>query len=493
MGFSDGQDSSAQTQGHWAPTGKARRAEADGRARRVHSALSKPSAPAWVAAKFPPSDFESAAQATASDLYLSPAALAHRQRAAKLSLGFRCQILEQLAEERARLADRLHSLAAACDGAVLAHSSSPGGSGTASPKAAPPAEGRSEGSGAGASGHEQQQQHQLSNGAATRSAAVAAAAAAAAAQRLRTPPPQTAGDAAADLQRTTRQPPTPATVWRPAPTVTVPSAVMGASAVTGGAPPASPLSIRASSPLSRMSSAAAASGPSTPTRAAPAGAAVGLAGRPVGRCVAPQPLSGPAGARRRLTFGEFAQASEPGLRAASTTSPPPKAYSAVTVTSMSPLWSPAVQSGAAASTPAPALAPAAREASGLFSAALTELARAAAAGQRLAAAAALGVMEGAVDVAAAEAAPAAAGWGQPARRLAWQDPVGLLPQGCLQKFAGARDGLWPYTHEPYSVRQSELSYEASHLGHRERFRVGVAELDAELMSSWRALVASGAV
>ncbi|EFJ44349.1 hypothetical protein VOLCADRAFT_106496 [Volvox carteri f. nagariensis] len=108
-----------QTQGYLAPTDKARRAEADGRARRVYNALAKPAAPAWGAAEFPLLHRDGSAQATSK----SPRALTRKQKASKPSLGLKLQILEQLAEDRARLALRLQAVEAACNAALAAHSS----------------------------------------------------------------------------------------------------------------------------------------------------------------------------------------------------------------------------------------------------------------------------------------------------------------------------------------------------------------------------------
>ena len=63
------------------PTEKARRADVDGRARRVYSFLAKAGAhPAWVAAEFPGRNFsEMHHSSSGAAVMLSPAALEHRQ------------------------------------------------------------------------------------------------------------------------------------------------------------------------------------------------------------------------------------------------------------------------------------------------------------------------------------------------------------------------------------------------------------------------------
>ncbi|GIL77129.1 hypothetical protein Vretifemale_6678 [Volvox reticuliferus] len=118
-------------------------------------------------------------------------------------------------------------------------------------------------------------------------------------------------------------------------------------------------------------------------------------------------------------------------------------------------------------------------------------------GRRLAEVATLRVVEDAMGLGAALAVAAVTPThGKTPLRLAWQEPVDLLPPGLLHNLIDVRDSILPHrqgTHTIRPVLPQMMSWGSSHLDHRERLRAGMAELNAELYSSWRALVDSGAI
>ncbi|KAG2495286.1 hypothetical protein HYH03_006559 [Edaphochlamys debaryana] len=439
---------SLEPPGYAAPTEKALRAQAEARRRRVHSTLQQrtgPAArrPAWVAAEYANQEFSEPLRSCRSQPTesLSPSAREHRQVAARLPAGFASQVAQELAEEQAALGSRLEALAAAAASARVVHT--------------PPVKGRPASASALAS-TPIHSRHASGSSTGPQGGPKAGFEATLAAWS-----PFSDGVAAPGM--TARQLQTPPTVPRPTaarleppPTQRRPAPELGQGQGQGQGSGSAPVT------------------PQAPGfgLAATSGAAAGLEARAMG--------AGAGTARRRLDFGPA-----PASLGPSTSWPhgPPAGFE---------------RSGVAAVTRG-AVSPAEAAAE-----ALAEARRHAAAGNAVGSAAALGALRsmfGAREAAAPGAGPgpgagealAAARAPSTSAAAAWSEPVRLLEAGSAHKFADCRFGRGPLAQQAYGSMWKQYEYDASHIGHRERLRAGMADLNAELAANWAAMVAAGAV
>ncbi|KAG2454790.1 hypothetical protein HYH02_000625 [Chlamydomonas schloesseri] len=444
----------------------------ESRRRRVQSALASRTGAAaqraaWVDAQFPAADFENVTEVSGNAKQLSPAAAENRRVAARLPAGFSEMVVEALTEERQALERRLSALSAACSTAQTQPAAASACSAWRSPA------GKAGALAAGVS---------LSDSAGGGKGTVSTAVAGAAGDRGARGHGGASSPGAQSLTFSTpRRPATPPTVARPTPAG--PGQAPGSPAVppaeaAQAAAPATLVGRGGRGPTSNASSSTPAvlGRPATPSEARPWDATPPLAG-----------ASAAVGVRRQLFSASGTPASLP-----PPASPPGAAAGAGPALSADAVAPSYVVGGVGLLELRQRLQRTAAAPAPITAEALTVARQAAAAGSSVAAGAAVAALDGLLGVAPPPPQP-----GPYLQRLygpSWLDPVDLLrPHGSLIKFEQGRSGSGPLTADLHVRQREQYEYEGSHLSSRERLRAGIADLNAELHSSWRAMVESGAV
>ncbi|GFR42115.1 hypothetical protein Agub_g2958 [Astrephomene gubernaculifera] len=435
-------------------TEKASRAVADGRERRVYTALAKAgSKHAWVATEFPAADFTNR---SASPKQLSPSALENRQRAGRYSAGFKAKLQEQLAEERSRLQERLQRLASSCQEKLTLHTMLP----------------------------EQYQQHQQQQKAATATSQTHPQLCSKQAGSFPSTPSASAASTTDSVTRTERRPATPPTLARdqqqqqPLP--------QHAATTTFSQP--SPYGSRQQPQPQREQE--------QPNRS------TGTNEQPTPRTTIPNDSRAPRmGARRRLSYDSAAPGASAGGRPATTTAgaaatatPPPSGSPYRAPSRGAPSGSRTNERPHSASPPAAAAGkPDLRNRSSTSSRSnASSRSNTSNTASLLTPTSSPTATNNTNAATAATAVPGVSEASGGVQR--GPEPLELLVGSSLRKmtFAGHRSSQGPHP-QPYDMYDDDDAYAASHVSHRERLRAGVAELSAGLHASWRALLASGAV
>ncbi|KAG2440030.1 hypothetical protein HXX76_004147 [Chlamydomonas incerta] len=466
----DGKAVEAAVPGYAVPTAKAARAEAESRRRRVQSALASRTGAAarraaWVDAQFPVADFEAAADLPGKTKQLSPGAAENKRVAARLPAGFPEMVVEDLREERQILERRLSALAAACSAArpppgtswQTSRGQASGGTGASSSTSGSSAAGAGGGKVIGAL--------------AMTTAGFAAAPDGGEAGGLHGP---SSPGAQSFAFSTPRRPPTPPTVARPLPSEAGPSQQSPTAAATSARPSSTQTAAAAPATPASPARTAAAEPSKTSTPVMPERQTSGR--RQWVTAAPPAGVAVTGGARRQLLFGD-------GMAGPAQQGPPvPAAGADAAATAVGGIslldLRRQLHRPTAAATP-------------VVAEALAVASQAAAAGSSVAAGAAVAALDALLGV--APPAPPPGPYLQRLHGPSWLDPVDLLrPHGSLIKFKQGRAGNGPLTADLHVQLRAQYEYEGSHLCHRERLRAGIADLNAELHSSWRAMVASGA-